>query len=314
MTMTPAAASPSAATPIYTFADILAAMEHNPELRSAMRQHILDLEFQQLPAEMQELRQIVAELRQTLREFIAATNARFDRLEAGQDELRSDVAELKAGQAELRSGQAEHTARLERLEAGQEELRAGQAELREGQAEHAARLERLEAGQEELREGQADHTARLERLEVGQRSMQGDVSRLKGRDYERKVTRLAMSVAAHYLGAPDPQVVWSETHQYNDELSRLLRAAAKAGRIAVDEAMMVENADIVLSDGAGGYCLAEVSITLDDSDVTRARRRADLLAQAANAPAQAFVIGTQILDTSRDIAAAQQVTVCIMPD
>ena len=279
MTMTPAAASPSAATPIYTFADILAAMEHNPELRSAMRQHILDLEFQQLPAEMQELRQIVAELRQTLRDFIAAANARFDRLEAGQ--------------AELRSGQEEHAARLERLEAGQEELRSDVAALKAGQEEH---------------------TARLDRLESGQRSMQGTLARLDGRDYERRVTRLAMSLAAHYLGAPDPQIVWSETHQYNDELSRLLRAAAKAGRITVDEAMMVENADLVLSDGAGGYCLAEVSITLDDSDITRARRRADLLAQAVNAPAQAFVIGTQILDTSRDAAAAHQVAVCILPD
>ena len=286
MTTTPAAASPSAATPIYTFADILAAMEHNPELRAAMRQHILDLEFQQLPAEMQELRQIVAELRQTLHEFIAAANARFDRLEAGQ--------------AELRSGQAEHAARLERLDTVQAELRSDVAELKAGQAE--------------LREGQAQHTARLDRLESGQRSMQGDLNRLKGRDYERRVTRLAMSLAAHYLGAPDPQIVWSETHQYNDELSRLLRAAAKAGRITVDEAMMVENADLVLSDGAGGYCLAEVSITLDDSDITRARRRADLLAQAVAAPAQAFVIGTQILDTSRDLAAAQQVTVCIQAD
>ena len=279
MTTTPAAASPSAATPIYTFADILAAMEHNPELRAAMRQHILDLEFQQLPAEMQELRQIVAELRQTLRDFIAAANARFDRLEAGQ--------------AELRSGQEEHAARLERLEAGQEELRSDVAALKAGQEEH---------------------TARLDRLESGQRSMQGTLARLDGRDYERRVTRLAMSLAAHYLGAPDPQIVWSETHQYNDELSRLLRAAAKAGRITVDEAMMVENADLVLSDGAGGYCLAEVSITLDDSDITRARRRADLLAQAVNAPAQAFVIGTQILDTSRDAAAAHQVAVCILPD
>ena len=254
-------------------------MEHNPELRSAMRQHILDLEFQQLPAEMQELRQIVAELRQTLHDFIASANARFDRLEAGQAELRSDVAELKAGQEE-------HTARLERLEAGQEELRAGQDELR--------------AGQDELR--------------AGQRSMQGTLARLDGRDYERKVTRRSIRLAMRVLGAPAPQVIWSETNQDNTELSYLLNDAVNAGRITNNEASMIENADIVLSDGAGGYCLAEVSITLDDSDITRARRRADLLAQAVNAPAQAFVIGTQILDTSRDAAAAHQVAVCILPD
>ena len=271
MTTTPAV-SPSAATPIHTFADLLAAMERNPELRVAMRQHILDLEFQQLPAEVQELRQIVAELQQTLREFITAANARFDRIEANQAELQSDVAELCAGQAE-------HTARLERLEAGQDELRAGQDELR-----------------------------------AGQRSMQGDIARLTGRDYERKMTRQSLSLARRFLGASDPQVIWAETNQDNTELPRLLDEAVNAGRISVNEATMVENTDIVLRDGAGGYCLAEVSVTLDDSDITRARRRAELLAQAAAAPVQAFVIGTQILDTSRDAAAAQQVTVCILPD
>ena len=272
MTTTPAAASPSAATPIYTFADILAAMEHNPELRSAMRQHILDLEFQQLPAEMQELRQIVAELRQTLHEFIAAANARFDRLEAGQ--------------AELREGQAQHTARLERLEAGQAELRSGQEELRSDVAE----------------------------LKAGQRTMQGNIARMIGKEYERTVTRQAIALAGDFLGAPDPQIIWAQTNQDNTELYRLLRAAVKAGRISANESSMIRGADIVLSDGAGGYCLAEVSITLDDSDITRARRRADLLAQAVAAQAQAFVIGTQILDTSRDLAAAQRVTVCIQED
>lgn len=310
MTTTPstsASASPSAATtPIPTFADLLAALERNPELRAAMRQHILDQEFQQLPAEVQELRQIVAELQQTLREFITAANARFDRIEANQAHLQSDVAELKAGQAE-------HNARLERLEAGQEELKAGQAE-------HTARLERLEAGQEELRAGQDELRAGQAELKAGQDvlranqiSMQGDIARLNGRDYERNVIRSSLFLAENDLGCPNPQIIWSETGQNNSELSSLLAVAVAAGRISRNEAAVVSRADIVLRDGAGGYCLAEVSITLDDSDITRARRRADLLAQAAGAPAQAFVIGTQILDTSRAVAAAHNVTVCILP-
>ena len=307
MTTTPAAASPSAATPIYTFADILAAMEHNPELRSAMRQHILEQEFQQLPTEMQELRQIAAELQQTLRDFIAATNARFDRLEAGQ--------------AELRSGQDAHTARLERLEAGQDELRAdvaelktGMDELRSGQDAHTARLERLEAGQDELRADVAELKTGMDELRAGQRTMQGNINRLIGKEYERTVTRQAIALVGNSLDAPAPQVIWAETHQDNTELPHLLKYAVRVGRITADEASMVRSADIVLRDGAGGYCLAEVSITLDDSDITRARRRADLLAQAANASVSALVIGTHILDTSRDLADAQQVTVCIQED
>ena len=37
-------------TPIENFEDILAAMENNPRLQAAMRQHILHREFLQLPA------------------------------------------------------------------------------------------------------------------------------------------------------------------------------------------------------------------------------------------------------------------------
>ena len=102
-------------TPIETFEDILAAMENNPRLQAAMRQHVLDQEFLQLPAivrelqqAVQELQQAVAQLTQLVHDYIAATDARLeqiearlDRLEAGQARLESDVAELKTGQARL---------------------------------------------------------------------------------------------------------------------------------------------------------------------------------------------------------------------
>ena len=276
----------SAATPTATFADILLAMERHPELREAMRQHILDEEIQQLPAIVRELRDLVAELQQTLREFMSATNARFDRLEAAQAETQADVAELKAGQAELRANVAD-------LQAGQAALQTGQAALQTGQAA-------LQAGQAAIL--------------ATQRSMQGTINRMIGKEYERSVTRLALGWVKRVFDAPDPQVIWAELGVDNPALSRLLDAAIRAGRIGNDEASDLERADIVIWDGAGGYYVAEASITLDDSDITRARRRADLLAQATHAPAVPFVVGTQILDTSRATAAAHDVAVCIMPD
>ena len=292
--MTTTAVPPASATaPIRTFADILSAMGRDPELREAMRQHVLDEEFQQLPAAVRELRQLVGELQQTVAEiqrtvggFMVATNARFDRLEAAQAETQADVAELKAGQDELKTGQ--------------DELRSDVDELKTGQAA-------LQAGQDALEAGQAEILATL-------RSMQGTLNRLSGKEYERSVTRLSIEAARSALAAPYPKVIWAETLQDNAELSNLLDAAVKAGRISEAESRMVASADIILRDGAGGYCVAEVSITLDDSDITRARRRADLLAQATRAPAVPFVIGEQILDTSRETAAAHNVTVCILPD
>ena len=84
-------------TPIETFEDILAALERNPQFRAAMRQHILDQEFLQLPAIVRELQQAVTQLTQLVHDYIAATDARLGQIE-------TDVTEIK-GQQTTMSGQ-----------------------------------------------------------------------------------------------------------------------------------------------------------------------------------------------------------------
>ena len=103
-------------TPIETFEDILAAMEKNPRLQAAMRQHVLDQEFLQLPAIVRELQQAVAQLTQLVREYIAATDARLEQIEARLERIEDDVAELKTGQARL-EGRFDHLeGRFDRME------------------------------------------------------------------------------------------------------------------------------------------------------------------------------------------------------
>lgn len=89
-------------TPIATFEDILAAMEQNPQLQAALRQHVLDQEFLQLPAIVRELQQTVADLAQLVRDYIAATDERLSLIEQRLDRIEADVAELKTGQQLLR--------------------------------------------------------------------------------------------------------------------------------------------------------------------------------------------------------------------
>ena len=76
---------------ITTFADILNAMSQNPELREAMRRHILTDELLQLPA-------IVAQLVQSVQELnaaVAVINQRLDRLESGQAELKNNQTRMQ---------------------------------------------------------------------------------------------------------------------------------------------------------------------------------------------------------------------------
>ena len=103
-------------TPIQTFEDILAAMENNPRLQAALRQHVLDQEFLQLPAIVRELQQAVAQLTQLVHDYIAATDARLEQIETRLERIEDDIAELKTGQARL-EGRFDHLeGRFDRME------------------------------------------------------------------------------------------------------------------------------------------------------------------------------------------------------
>ena len=97
-------------------------------------------------------------------------------------------------------------------------------------------------------------------------------------------------------------------------LPDLLIDAIAAGRITADDAGDIELADVVLRDGVGGYCLTQMALKLKDIHIVRARRRADLLAQATGTSVLPFVIGAKIPEDVRQTAAAHNVAVCIEPD
>ena len=91
--------------PIETFEDILAAMENNPRLQAAMRQHILDQEFLQLPAIVRELQQAVAQLTQLVHDYIAATDARLDQIEVHLDNIEGHLDKIEGDVAEIKDQQ-----------------------------------------------------------------------------------------------------------------------------------------------------------------------------------------------------------------
>ncbi len=107
-------------TTITTFEDILAVLEQNPQLRTALRNYILDEELKQLPAIVRRNQELleqfiqqqaeitaklqagIDQLNAALNRFMESTNAmlaahaeRMDRLEADVSELKTDVGWLK---------------------------------------------------------------------------------------------------------------------------------------------------------------------------------------------------------------------------
>ena len=272
-------------TPIATFEDILAAMENNPRLQAALRQHVLDQEFLQLPAIVRELQQAVAQLTQLVHDYIAATDARLEQIETRLARLESDATELKAGQA--------------RLEGDVTELKAGQT--------------RLEGDVTELKAGQTRLEGDVTELKAGQTRLEGNMNRLIGSDYERKAARRASRLAQRNLSVRDLRVIYAITTPDSNRLPELLDQAVAAGRIDADEADDLENADVILA-GPDQYVVAETSVTVDRTDVMRARNRADLLARATATSVRATVIGARALDSAVQDAAANDVAIMILPE
>ena len=154
------------------------------------------------------------------------------------------------------------------------------------------------------------------RMDARQDRMEGQLSNLTGTAYERKVARRAASAVRRYLDVRDAELVYSLANPENPRLSNLLFQATETRLISDEQANDLEDADLILmgrsSDGEPTYVVAEVSITIDDSDVDRAARRARTLQTASGIPTQAAVIGTTISDANRQRADGDGVTYIAM--
>lgn len=287
---------------INEFSDILSAMERNPDLQEAMRNHVLGQELQQLPAVVQHHGELLVQVQDRLMELasilrdateqiagyalvssrvITTTVERLDRVE-------SDLAELKAAQV--------------RLEASVQEIREVQARMEKDVAE-------LKADMSEVKNDVAE-------LKGAQERMQGQLNNLTGTDYERKVVKRAPRAARRYLGLHNIGVVYGIDVAGNIDIQALLEKATESRAITDEQADEVERADLILkgerTSNEEVFAIVEVSITIDDSDIDRARNRANILTDASGLSALAVVIGTAISDANRERANYSGVTVIIM--
>ena len=163
----------------------------------------------------------------------------------------------------------------------------------------------------ELKTGQA-------RMEARQDRMEGQLSNLTGTSYERKIAKRAARTVRRHLDIRNAELVYSLSNPENPHLSNLLYQATEAHVISDEQANDLEDADLILlgrnPHGEAIYIVAEVSITVDDSDVDRAARRARALQTASGVATQAAVIGTVVSDANRQRADQSGVTVITMAE
>lgn len=160
----------------------------------------------------------------------------------------------------------------------------------------------------ELKTDVGELKASQARMEARQDHMEGQLSNLTGTSYERKIAKRAARTIRRYLDVRHAELVYSLANPDNAHLSDLLYQATENGLISDDQANDLEDADLILvgqtSDGEPTYVVAEVSLTIDDSDVDRAARRAHIVHAASGVATRAAVMGTTISDANRKRADA----------
>jgi uncharacterized protein YjbJ (UPF0337 family) len=249
-------------------------MALDPELREAFRSAVLTEELLRLPT-------VVAELDQFVRQHAAETDARFDRVEQAIEGVREELrGEIQGVREELRGeiqGVREELRQEFRAEIGQ-----AREEFREGieQAREELRGE-IQGVREEFREGLQRVQAEVSGLSNWR---QGETGRREGDQYEAYIVANAVTVFGDGEGG-------SPRRDY--EVRRHLRALFRAAGVdltTIEEADSPLVADLVWWRG-NRYCVVEISVKVDDYDISRAKARAETL-KLAGVEVMPVVIGS----------------------
>ena len=296
---------------INDFSDILSAMEQNPELQEAMRNHVLGQELRQLPAVVQQQGELLVQVQDRLRELASILRDATEQIASYAlvssrvitttverlDRVQSDLAELKAAQV--------------RLEASVQEIREIQARMENDIAELKTDVAELKTDVAELKTEQATTNRRLNRIE-------GQLGNLNGWRLESDVHKNITSIVHRYLMLQGTYVLKSEILPQTNELDNILRQARVDGRITREQVQEVLDADIIVTaeddDDRKYVIVAEVAHTLDDSDITRAAQRSRIMADAMEIASVAVAIAPRIAPQQRELAAAEGVTIVPIPD
>ena len=249
-------------------------MALDPELREAFRSAVLTEELLRLPT-------VVAELDQFVRQHAAETDARFDRVEQAIEGVREELrGEIQGVREELR-GEIQGV-REELRQEFREGIKQARQEFREG-IKQARQEFREEIGQvrEEFREGLQRVQAEVSGLSNWR---QGETGRREGDQYEVYIVANAVTVFGDGEGGSPRR-----DYEVRRHLLALFREAG-VDLTTIEEADSPLVADLVWWRG-NRYCVVEISVKVDEYDISRAKARAETL-KLAGVEVMPVVIGS----------------------
>ena len=304
-------------TVVNDIADLYRILDEQPQWKEALRYQLLGPELlagperlDELTAGIRELRQTVSQLAETaaantrqcveLRETTTAQTRQFMELRQTVSQLAETAAENTRQIAELRETAADHTRQLAEQTRQFVELRETVIQLRETAADHTRQLAEqtrqfveLRETVSQLRETAADNTRQiveLRRITTNQTTrmnrMENDMSEVKGMLAEFRTERTCSLIAdALKLAGPEP-IPTAEMIRFANRLD--LESSTRDSFIRADLVFLAQD-----QEEAPHYAAVEISWTVGQWDIDRARRNAALIEQATGIPALAVTAGNR---------------------
>ena len=307
-------------TSINDIADLARILKEQPEWADTIRSLLLSEELLNLPARF-------AEFVQLTQESNRITNERLGRLETvvGQLATRTGNLETVVGQLATRTGNLETVVGQLATRTGNLETVVGQLLTRTESLETVVgqlltRTESLETvvGQLLTRTGNLETVVgqlatQMQRMETRMGRLEGRFSNFEGSDYERRVKTRALVRARDILGIENPYLALTQDGTIAPQLNSAIAQAIGKGAISREQSSDLYESDLIISDDSNRHSVVEVSLTADEDDVNRAKRRAGILRAATGGTVMPVVITAVLSDAQSAQAAAEEVTTFVIP-
>ena len=153
---------------------------------------------------------------------------------------------------------------------------------------------------------------RMDRVETRLVRLEGRVGNLEGSDYERKVRYRILARAQRRFGLENAYLALTQNDPEAPQLSSAVARAINAGSITSEQSEDLHDTDIIISAQGNRHVAVEVSMTADEFDVERAKRRAAILRTVTDGTVTPVVITANPAGVKRDQAAEQEVAAFVI--
>ena len=154
---------------------------------------------------------------------------------------------------------------------------------------------------------------RLRQLESRLDRLEGRFGNFEGSDYERRVRTRALVRARDILGIENPYLALTQDGTIAPQLNSIIAQAIGNGAITREQSTHLYESDLIISDHSNRHVVVEVSLTADEEDVLRAKRRAGILRTATGGVVTPVVITAILSYAPSTKAIDEEVTTFVIP-